>query len=73
MEGLSPQERQRILEMREAFHDGLRAPKAIMLRHDGIWAMLARGVQDEAVGAEAALRAVRRRNYRRPKPRADGC
>jgi hypothetical protein len=45
----------------------------IILRHETIVDFLNRGVQHEAIGAETALRAARQRNYRRTKPRADGC
>jgi hypothetical protein len=71
---LTPTERQRVLDMREQFHDRLRAPKPIkLLSHETFFDFLKGGVQQEAVGAEAALRTARGRNYRRPKPRADGC
>src|SRR5262245_14416117 len=53
--------------MREAFHDRLRAPKTIILRHETILDVLARGAQ--ALGAKATFWAARQGSYRRPKPR----
>jgi hypothetical protein len=61
------------LERLYAFPTWLRVPKSMTDRpYETIFDMLARGVDHEAVGAMAALRAARRRNYRRPKPRSDG-
>jgi|KBSSwiStaDraftv2_1062776.scaffolds.fasta_scaffold81520_2 hypothetical protein len=69
---LSPEERQRILERREEFHDRMWGSRPIWLGYRTILDALRVPYPAQASGASAALRAMRGRRYRRPRPRADG-
>jgi hypothetical protein len=73
---MSPEERQRVLDAREGLHDRLRVARTDkapieLPRKPGLELTFPR-TPAEVLGAEAALEALRKRSYRRPKPRADG-
>jgi hypothetical protein len=73
---MSPEERQRVLDAREGLRDRLRVARTDkapieLPRNPGLELTFPR-TPAEVLGAEAALEALRKRSYRRPKPRADG-